>query len=256
MRFVYSYKTSENERRDGEISAASRDAVYIELKKRGIRPFRVELAPGLWNAVLSVGKRGVAIVLLALVSLVVAVVAFKLRGDRNSLRQELEKSDSVFMSMTRRQPIGDVAIIEKGIRTGWGDVFEEVGDRFLASFAVPGVPAAIGSVREDELVAVMNRKVEASAGDGIEAQQIKSIVEGMKAELRKYVADGGTIVGYGARLVERQEEEIRYYNFAKAALDSAEKQGVGRERLEALWEARNTELRRMGIRPLRYPEEK
>ena len=50
--------------------------------------------------------------------------------------------DAFQTDQTRRYPIGDAAIIEKGILTGWSDVFEHEGDRFLASFAVPGVKAA------------------------------------------------------------------------------------------------------------------
>ena len=52
---------------------------------------------------------------------------------------------------TRRQIIGDTAIIEKGIRTGWTDVFELDGERFLASFAIPGVPAGQRSTTVEEI---------------------------------------------------------------------------------------------------------
>ena len=52
---------------------------------------------------------------------------------------------------TRRQIIGDTAIIEKGIRTGWADVFDLEGERFLASFAIPGVPAGQRSTTVDEI---------------------------------------------------------------------------------------------------------
>ena len=37
MRFVYEYRTSGNEPRQGEIRAADRDAAFAALKARGIR---------------------------------------------------------------------------------------------------------------------------------------------------------------------------------------------------------------------------
>ena len=58
------------------------------------------------------------------------------------------KATSFLTAQTRRQVIGDVAVIEKGIRTGWADAFEREGDRFFASFAIPGAEAGKGdSVR-------------------------------------------------------------------------------------------------------------
>ena len=43
---------------------------------------------------------------------------------------------------TRRQVIGDAAVVDKGIATGWADVFAEEGERFFASFAIPGLAEA------------------------------------------------------------------------------------------------------------------
>lgn len=263
MKFVYGYKTSGNERREGVISASSRDDAYAELKKQGIRPFRVELAPGLVNKMLSIGKRGFVIVVLALLVLAACAVIAWLAAGTDSRQQD---ADVLVLSRTRRQPIGDAAIIEKGVHTAWAEVFPGEGERFLASFAVPGVPAALRNAREKEIVAALSRAMPPSATDGIETQQIKSMVEGMKDELRAYLAAGGTIISYGRRLVERQEQELEYYERAKNELDAAMKRVTAsvanpaeadgrltREEVESLWEKRNEELRRMGIRLLPYP---
>lgn len=249
MRFLYQYNTKDNEKRQGEISAASRDAAYAELKRRGIRPIRVDVAPGLLNWLESLGKRTWAIVVLA-AALVVTLLALQ--------RSESERAADVSVSgvdQTRRQVIGDTAIIEKGIRDGWSNVFAWDGERFLASFAIPGVPAGLRNTSEAEIRLSLKRHLRPSAADGLEARQIKAIVEGMKDELREYLAAGGTIVGYGQALVARQEQELGFYAAAKRELEAAVREGRPQPELEALWEKRNAELRRMGIKLLPIPED-
>ena len=155
---------------------------------------------------------------------------------------------------TRRQVIGDTAVIEKGIRTGWAEVFPEEGERFLASFAIPGVPAGLRNTKVEEIEAALSRRIEQTAADGIEARQIKAMVEGMKGELRQFLADGGTIVEYGEELVKRQEEELGYYTRAKAEIESAKKSGMSEAQVTELWEKRNAALRRMGVKLVPLPE--
>ena len=65
---------------------------------------------------------------------------------------------------------------------------------------------------EAEISAALSRKVEPKPEDSIEARQIKAMVEGMRAEARRFVSAGGAIAAYGRKLVRRQEEEIAYYN--------------------------------------------
>ena len=62
-----------------------------------------------------------------------------------------------------------------------------------------------------------------SAGEGLEARQIRAMVEGMKREARAYLAAGGTIVEYGKRLTERQDAEIAIYERTRAEIDDAKK---------------------------------
>ena len=74
MKFIYEYKTKENEQRSGEFCAPSRDDVYRELRKQGIKPYKVYLAPGLLNRIQSYGKRTAAILVLGAGCLVLGVV--------------------------------------------------------------------------------------------------------------------------------------------------------------------------------------
>ena len=143
----------------------------------------------------------------------------------------------------------DVAVIEKGINTGWSDVFEHEGERFLASFAIPGVKAGQRNTTVEELAEALRRREDAAASDGIEAMQIKAMVEGMKAEARAYVAAGGSLVEYGRRLTERQDAEIAIYERAKADLEAA-RGSKAESDLVAYWEQLNDRLRNLGIRPV------
>ena len=81
----------------------------------------------------------------------------------------------------------------------------------------------------------------------MEARQIKSMVEGMKAEARAYIAAGGTIVEYGKRLTERQDAEIAIYERARAELERA-RESLPQGEFLRVWEERNNQLRDLGIR--------
>ena len=78
----------------------------------------------------------------------------------------------------------------------------------------------------------------------------------MKNELRAFIADGKhTIVEYGQRLVERQEQELTYYNRTKTEIEAAAKSNMPRKELLDLWEQRNAQLRQIGVKLVRMPEE-
>ena len=258
MKFIYSYNTKQNERREGlTISAPSRDAAFSELNKRGIRPYKLYPAPGLWNKVLSIGWRGFAIILLAAVLGISVVVALNLHKDIVQLEQNEDVREIVTGAITskvRRQLIGDQGFIEKGIRTGWSDVFDHEGERFLASFAIPGVTATVRTTNVAALEESLKRKVEAKESDGMEARQIKAMVEGMKDELRRFLASGGTIEQYGRRLVARQDEEIALYTRTSNEIEQAAKSNLGKSEIAELVDRRNEDLRRMGIKLIQMPE--
>ncbi len=248
MKFEYDYRTADNIRHHGVVSARDRDVAYAQLKRQGIRPSRLVEAPGVLNKVLGKGKRWLAILLLAIFAL--AALFYAWFAERRGRSDVLDSFDDE----TRRQPIGDVAVIDNGVRTGWQSLFPEEGERFLASFAVPGVPAGVRSTTEAEIEAALKRNVPATANDTIEARQIKAMVEGMKRELRDFIAAGGTIRQYGKRLVARQEEELSYYRRAKMAIDTAVKNGDGEAKIAAMIDRYNGSLRRMGVRLLTMPE--
>ena len=239
------------------ISAPNRDAAYSELNKRGIRPCKLDPAPGLWNSILALGWRGPLIVALGIA--LVATAAIALVQHRDIV--EIEKTGDVrnfvteaVTSKVRRQLIGDQGIIDKGIRNGWANVFSEEGERFLASFAIPGVPATVRTTNVAAIEKALKRKVEAKDSDSIETIQIKAMVEGMKDELRRFVAAGGTIEQYGRRLVARQDDEIAIYTRVCNEVEQAAKINAGKSEVSELVDRRNEELRRMGIKSVAMPD--
>ena len=253
MKYTYAYKTSDGVRHEDSIEAESRDAAFTLLRGRGIRPIKVVAADGSKanGEVHGVRKRRVAaIVAIAVVLAGITAYFGGFLASRRGLSPRFLGSVPTFEAeQTRRQVIGDAAVVDKGIATGWADVFAEEGERFFASFAIPGVAAGQRNTSEEEIRRVLNVKVEVKPTDSIEIRQIKAMVEGMKEEARRYLVAGGTVVGYGRRLVERQDAEIAIYNRVKAEIEALRK-GKSAEELETIIEERNDELRNLGIRPI------
>ena len=263
MKYTYAYKTSDGKRHEAAMEAASREVVFEALRAQGIKAIKVVAADGSKaNGEESAGGRasmraalwGAAILAAVALGVWWYVVGSRGRspsqggGEAQSTGGD-EKATSFLTAQTRRQVIGDVAVVEKGIRTGWADAFEREGDRFFASFAIPGVEAGQRSTNEEELRRALESAVEATPEDPLEIRQIKAMVEGMKDEARRYIAAGGTVVGYGQRLVERQEAEIAIYGRVKSEIEAAHKK-MDPDAFEDYLEKRNDELRNLGIKPV------
>ncbi len=254
MKYTYAYKTPDGVRHEDSMNASSREEVFEALRQRGIKAIKVVAADGSKaNGEIRGIRTRVVIGLVLLAAVAVGVFAYRLgekKAPESAPAPVVSPAPAAFQtSQTRRQVIGDMAVIEKGVRTGWADVFEREGDRFLASFAVPGVAAGQRNTSEEEIRRALAAKVEVKPDDSLEAQQIKAMVEGMKQEARRYIAAGGSIVGYGQRLVERQEAESAIYTRARTEIEASRKK-LSEEAFEDYLEKRNDELRNLGIRPI------
>jgi len=247
MKYTYFYKSSDGVRHEAAMDAPSREVVFETLRKQGIKAIKVVAADGSKanGEIRGVRKRMVA--MLGALCLVLGAVVAGVFAFRVGVRGGEEKATLPFNDTTRRQLIGDAAVIEKGVLTGWSETFPEEGERFFASFAVPGVKAGQRNTTVDELNAALARTVQVEEKDGLEARQIKAMVEGMKREARAYIAAGGTVIEYGKRLTERQDAEIAIYERTKSEIEQAKKTLKDKE-LVAFWEKRNDQLRNLGIK--------
>lgn len=244
MKYTYAYKTPDGIRHEASMNASSREEVFSTLRRQGIKAIKVVASDGSKanGEVRGVRKR-VVVSLLLTVALIVGGVAYF--GGTHS--NEDVAVSQLQTDQTRRQIIGDVGIIEKGILTGWSEVFELEGDRFLASFAIPGVKPGQRNTSEAEFMKALESANEVKSSDSLEVRQIKAMVEGMKNEARSYLRAGGTVLEYGKRLTERQDAEIAIYERAKAELKRA-KDTMSSDKYLDLWEERNNQLRNLGIK--------
>ena len=254
MKFLYEYQDKANKRHRGVLNAPTRADAYATLKAQGIKPIHCEEAPGFFNLLFGKGKRWLAIGILATLCVTLAIVV----GRGVLTAPQPSSVEESFDSPIRRQIIGDAAVIEKGLRTGWADVFDAEADRFLASFAIPGVPPVIRTTTEEKLKDALRStptpSTYASESASLEARQIRAIVAGMKKEINDLLKDGWTLREVGTALVNRQEQEIGYYERAKREVETAAKSKMAQPALEALLDRRNDSLRKLGIRLVSMPE--
>ena len=240
MKYRYLYQTKENRTVEGEVEAPNRAGAYAAIRKMGIRPQRVigddpkpRLAWKRWAAI--------AVLSLALVASIVSLARRETGGDDGWGE--------------RQQILGDQALIELNARTGWARCFATEGERTLALYAQPGWEVDRERVASaDEVVKSLDSAVEVAPNDPREFRHVKAIVAGMKDELRRYLAAGGTAQGYLDRLHERQLAEVACYERAAQKFSVVESSCRDDQQLYEIWLKTNEGLREMGVRTLAMPE--
>ncbi len=257
MKFIYEYRTKENERRSGVVSAASREAAFALLREQGIRPSSVTEAPGFFNKLFGKYKRWIAIVVL--LGVVAALLWTLLQQTDEPIATNPDEvvyatADGFANPIERRQIWGDAAVIEQAAETHWRHLFLNPAERLLALFAQPGfLPKDFPTIPEsihDDFQKALAERIKIQPTDLNEYQQMKCIVAGIKEELRTYLKEGGTIDGYLKRLVQRQREEADFVEQAKKDLERRIAQGE--DELTA-WQEINRLLREQGLKSIPLP---
>ena len=254
MKFVYHYRTSDNCLREGVVRATTREGVYDVLRKQGIRPSRVELAPGFLNGLIWHLHSSAGVLLIAfllIVSIVGFILYFQLQDSGEILPQNR------YLPTVRHQIYGDPALIAKWDRDGFANVFESDGERFLARFAQPGklveglevteVDRSQVSSLGDSLTNCLGVPVKIQEDDPREVVELKQIIQWMKNEMREFLSAGETSEEYVRQLILRQRKEREVLEFTKSELS-----GV---RDAAVWDAKNAALRRLGLPTIPVPED-
>ena len=258
MKYTYAYKTSDGIRHEDSMNASSREEVFAELRKRGIKAIKVVAADGSKanGEVRGVKKRIVA-VLVAVAALSVGIVAY-LGGSHTAAVQTANPA----AISPRHQIYGDPAIMESLERGDFTAALSREGDRLLAVFAQPGklmcakgtnprllsknAAEKFATYAKNELAA--DKDIAISADDPREIRELKQIVNGMRNEMRGYLANGnGTPRSFWRRLNERTLSEMQIYDRTKRELEN--------EKSSEVWEQKNESLRILGLRTIPAPNE-
>ena len=258
MKYTYAYKSSDGTRHEAAMEAESRDEVFEVLRGRGIRPIKVVAADGSKanGEVRGLRKRAV-FALVALAALVAGVVAY-LGGERTGAATAANSATSA----PRHQIYGDPATVEGLERGDFAAHLPRVGDQLLAIFAQPGKLmcakgvnprrideksyAAFEAYAKNELA--VENDIAIDTTESREITELKQIVNGMREEMREYLANGnGTPRSFWRRLNERTTQEMQIYERTRRELE--------KETSEEVWEQKNDALRRLGLRTIPNPGE-
>ena len=258
MKYTFAYKTSDGVRHEDSLEAQSRDEVFQVLRGRGIRPIKVVAADGSKanGEVRGLRKRAV-FALVALAAAIAGVIAY-LGGERTGAATAANSEASA----PRHQIYGDPVIVGALERGDFTAVLSREGDRLLAIFAQPGKlmcargadPRRLPQAQADSFAAyaatelAAEKDVQLIDEDSREAKELKQIVNGMREEMREYLANGnGTPRSFWRRLNERTAQEIQIYERTRRELE--------KETSEEVWEQKNDALRRLGLRTIPNPGE-
>ena len=258
MKYTYAYKTSDGARHEATMEAESREAVFAALRAKGIKAIKVIAADGSKanGEVRGIQKRVVA-VLVVLAAAVVGGVAY-FQGTRTGAALAANPA----AVSPRHQIYGDPAIMEGLERGDFAAVLPRTGDQMLAVFAQPGklmcakganprlldaaMDATFAAYAKEELAA--EHDIAIDAGEERELRELKQIINGMRAEMREYLANGnGTPRSFWRRLNERTTQEMQIYERTRRELEN--------ESLPEVWESKNDALRRLGLRTIPNPNE-
>lgn len=257
MKYTYAYKTSDGIRHEDSMDASSREEVFAALRRKGIKAIKVVAGDGSRaNGELHGVRKRVVFVLVVAAAIAAAVVATYMS------RKTLPAASPPVNSSPRHQIYGDPAVMEGLDKGEFATVLPRQGDRMLAMFAQPGRymcakgadPRSLSGTdakvfaeyAEKELS--VDHDLQIAAGDSREFRELKQIVNGMRDEMRGYLANGnGTPRSFWRRLNERTAEEMRIY--ARVANE------LKNETSHEAWEEKNSALRRLGLRTIPNPNE-
>ena len=226
MKFTYIYKTSDGIRHVAEMSAESREEVFIALRQQKIKPIKVVAADGSKaNGEVRAGSlRWTAIVVLSLLLLgAIIYIAELMYGDR-TLRLpgtnigDLVRSGSAGtpsdINIARPRVRKQLSLDDKGSVNCLKQIFNHPSEVFLVRFAEPGkpmmLPDVIDSEITDDFFDALQDEIVIKDEDDNAIVELKQVVAGLKEEAKMMVASGrnfNEIIQYFAM---QQEMESKY----------------------------------------------
>ena len=244
------------------MNASSREEVFSALRAKGIKAIKVMAADGSKanGEVRGLRKRAV-VALVALAAAVAGVVSWwwAARAGRAPYQTAVLVAAN---ASPRHQIYGDPAVMEAFERGDFSDTLPRDGDRLLAVFAQPGrymCPKGASTRYLAPMTATnfenyashelaVEKDIEIADADSREVRELKQIVNGMREEMREYLANGnGTPRSYWRRLNERTISEMQIYERTRRELEN--------EKSPEVWDEKNAALRRLGLRTIPNPNE-
>ena len=240
MKYTYAYKTSDGARHEAAMEAESREAVFAALRARGIKAIKVVAADGS-KANGEVRGAKVAKTAMAIVGFTAVASVLVLSFALYAFFAAKKTSESAIISAAQLPRIGDQMLA----------VFAQPGKLMCARGANPRridekSYAIFEEYARNDLDA--ENDISIDTAESREITELKQIINGMREEMRYYLANGnGTPRSFWRRLNERTAQEILIYERTRRELE--------KETSEAVWEQKNDALRRLGLRTIPNPGE-
>lgn len=234
MTLRYTYKDSEGTRHEGMIEAPNRDEAFAALRRRGIRPIRVEASA---NAAGGKGKwllGGVGVVIWTAVAVLAAAAVVQKRGarppddaGRGGGKSPARSGGIVSQVVTApsegrvarpraRKPIPGFERLSRQTEERFSRMFNHPSEAYLARFAQPGleVPSlaevAVMELLEDDLQDALDDPIVIKAEDSRSVAELKRVVSGLKEEVSLLLASGKSLGEVRSWLEGRQRMESAY----------------------------------------------
>ena len=254
MKYTYAYKTSDGIRHEDSMNASSREEVFAELRKRGIKAIKVVAADGSKaNGEVRGVRRRVVLGIVCFAAIVTGVVVYLAVGtgaDAVKAHNQGSSRTQIAAPLPRQAIMGDRVRIAAAVKS-----LKSAPERLLAAFAEPGRPLSAPNGKtptENEFTAILREPLKIADDEFTESVDLKRIVTRIKGDLRRFLAAGGTAEEFVAELVKRQKLEIAYREKAEAKLNEMLKGDTGKA-YDFFLKA-NAQLQSMGIYPLPLPD--
>ena len=234
------------------MNAESREAVFAELRKQGIKAIKVVAADGSKaNGEIRGVRKRVVVLFVGCAVVLTGVAVFILTS----------RSSTVALPKNAAQPLPRQEIVGDRSRIGKPDeLFVLKAERFLARFAEPGrsfdAPESEWPSKADFEAAVRNQ-ITFTATEFTERIDFKRMVSWLKVEYVNYIRGGGYVSGYIKDLIKRQQMEIgrreEHERHLQELLVNVKSDHKKQREAYDYWLKANAQLQSMGIYQLSLP---
>ena len=239
MRYHYFYQNKKNESCEGWINARDRNDVYVQLKKDGIKPFKVVgRNPYAWKRWTAIG---------ALIVIVCALSAAL-------VRYKIAANQKAFASEDRSQIYGDPVLMRELSQNGWRGTMGNECDAWFARHARPGILCDCTATNSP--ISLNSTLIKITDSDIPEIAKMKRLINGMKREYQAYIEAGGTEPDYKKLCDERLLTEHKIKENIQRELNALSSKLTDKnyDSTLTLWEKKNTLLRSYGLPTLAPPD--